>query len=96
MGDPRIVFVSREVYPFDSAGLGNYVLFTAAALAPVAEVTIVTTAVHEPRYGELAAAGDPRLPEGVRWEFVPEPGDRGGGGLVRRRCTCGARAPTRR
>ncbi len=73
MGDPRIVFVSREVYPFDSAGLGNYVLFTAAALADVAEVTIVTSALHEPRYRELAAAGDARLPDGVRFEFVPEP-----------------------
>ena len=73
MGDPRIVFVSREVYPFDSAGLGNYVLFTAAALASVAEVTIVTSALHEPHYRELAAAGDARLPDGVRFEFVPEP-----------------------
>ena len=73
MGDPRIVFVSREVYPFDSAGLGNYVLFTAAALADVAEVTIVTSALHEPRYRELVAAGDARLPDGVRFEFVPEP-----------------------
>ena len=73
MGDPRIVFVSREVYPFDSAGLGNYVLFTAAALAHVAEVTIVTSALHEPRYRELVAAGDARLPDGVRFEFVPEP-----------------------
>ena len=73
MGDPRIVFVSREVYPFDSAGLGNYVLFTAAALASVAEVTIVTSTLHERRYRELAEAGDPRLPEGVRFEFVAEP-----------------------
>lgn len=73
MGDPRIVFVSREVYPFDSAGLGNYVTFTAAALADVAEVTILTSGVHERRHRELAAAGDPRLPEGVRIEFIPEP-----------------------
>ena len=73
MGDPRIVFVSREVYPFDSAGLGNYVLFSAAALAPVAEVTILTSSLHERRYHELAAAGDPRLPDGVRFEFVAEP-----------------------
>jgi glycosyltransferase involved in cell wall biosynthesis len=73
MGDPRIVFVSREVYPFDSAGLGNYVLFTAATLAPVAEVTILTSSLHERRYRELLAARDPRLPDGVRFEFVAEP-----------------------
>src|SRR5918996_364774 len=79
MGDPRIVFVSREVYPFDSAGLGNYVNFTAAALAGVAEVTILTSDVHERRHRELAAAGDPRLPEGVRIEFIAEPAQKEAG-----------------
>ena len=73
MGKPRIAFVSREVYPFDSAGLGNYVTFTAQALAAEAEVTIVTSDVHRERYEELAAAGDPRLPAGACLEFVPEP-----------------------
>ena len=69
----RIAFVSREVYPFDSAGLGNYAAFAAATLAADAEVTIVTTARHEQRYRELRAANDPRLAAGVRYEFVPEP-----------------------
>jgi glycogen synthase len=73
MSHPRIAFVSREVYPFDAAGLGNYVAFTAAALADHAEVTILTTSMHEQRYHELAAAHDPRLPDGVRFEFVREP-----------------------
>jgi glycosyltransferase involved in cell wall biosynthesis len=73
MSDPRIAFVSREVYPFDSAGLGNYVAFAAAALAGDAEVTIFTTRAHEERYHELRAAADPRLPTGVRFEFVDEP-----------------------
>ncbi len=73
MGESRLAFVSREVYPFDSAGLGNYVLFSAAALAPHAEVTIITSSVHEERYRELVAARDPRLPESVGFEFIPEP-----------------------
>ena len=64
MGDPRIVFVSREVYPFDSAGLGNYVLFTAAALASVAEVTILTSGLHERRYRELARRRRPAAAPG--------------------------------
>ena len=73
MSEPRIAFVSREVFPFDSAGLGNYVTFTAAALAEAAEVTIITTDTHEARYHELLAAADARLPGGVRFEFVSEP-----------------------
>ena len=36
-------------------------------------MTIVTTDLHRERYDELAAAGDPRLPSGIRVEFVPEP-----------------------
>jgi len=73
MGEPSIVFVSREVYPFESAGLGNYVTFAAAALAPVAEVAILTSSIHERRYHELRAAGDARLPAGVEFHFAPEP-----------------------
>jgi glycosyltransferase involved in cell wall biosynthesis len=73
MGQPRIAFVSREVYPFDSAGLGNYVTFSAAVLAAHAEVTIFTSDVYEKRYYELVAARDPRLPKNVRFEFIREP-----------------------
>ncbi len=92
MGDPRIVFVSREVYPFGSAGLGNYVLFTAAALASVAEVTILTTSMHERRYHKLAAAGDPRLPQGVRFEFIAEPSEEEAAGWYGRLHLWSARA----
>jgi glycogen synthase len=73
VSEPRIAFVSREVYPFGGGGLGNYVTFSAAALASVAEVTIVTSSIHEERYRELDAARDGRLPAGVRFEFAPEP-----------------------
>ena len=73
MSERRIAFVSREVYPFDSAGLGNYVGFAAAALAGHADVTVFTARRHEARYEELRAAGDPRLPAGVRFEFIDEP-----------------------
>ncbi len=37
-------------------------------------MTIITTDTHEARYHELLAAGDARLPSGVRFEFVAEPG----------------------
>jgi glycosyltransferase involved in cell wall biosynthesis len=73
MSDPQIAFVSREVYPFGGGGMGNYVTFSAGALAEHAEVTIITSTLHERRYQELHAAGDCRLPRGVRFEFVPEP-----------------------
>jgi hypothetical protein len=35
MGDPRIVFGSCEVYPFDWAGPGKHVTLTAGSPAPV-------------------------------------------------------------
>jgi glycogen(starch) synthase len=73
MSQPQIAFVSREVYPFGGGGLGNYVTFFAAALAEHAEVTIITSTVNERRYQELHASDDQRLPEGVRFEFVPDP-----------------------
>lgn len=73
---PRIALVSREVYPLGGGGLGNYVTWTAAALADVAELTIVTAGALRPEYERLAAAGDRRLPRGVRFEFVDEPAGR--------------------
>src|SRR5437867_2079733 len=68
----RIALVSREVYPFGGGGLGGYVTWTAAALSPIAEVTVVTMSDHEQRFRELSAAEDRRIPPGVRFEFVPE------------------------
>jgi glycosyltransferase involved in cell wall biosynthesis len=70
---PRVVFVSREVYPFGGGGLGAAVTASAAALADVAEVVVLTTASHEEAYRSRIATPDSELPSGVRFEFVPEP-----------------------
>src|SRR3954471_19073420 len=75
-GDLRIAFVSREVYPLFGAGLGTYVTWAARALAEVAEVTIFTSSLREADYRRMRDAGDPRLPRGVRFEFVDEPDPR--------------------
>ena len=53
----------------------------ARALAPVADVTILTASSHEESYHELRALGDARVDYGgaaVTFVAVPEPGDRGG------------------
>jgi glycogen(starch) synthase len=71
---PRIVFVSREVYPFGGGGLGASVTALASALSDVAEVSIVTTDLHEERFHELRASGSADLPERVRFTFAREPG----------------------
>jgi glycosyltransferase involved in cell wall biosynthesis len=68
----QIALVSREVFPFGGGGLGSAVAATAEALGPIADVTILTTDLHEGRYRELSAAGSHELPEGVTFEFVPE------------------------
>jgi glycogen(starch) synthase len=70
--EPRIALVSREVYPFGGGGLGNYVNWTARALAEVAEVTVLTTSRHQAAHRELLAAGDQRLDPRVRFVFVPD------------------------
>jgi glycogen(starch) synthase len=71
-GELRIALVSREVYPLYGGGLGNYVTWSARALSEVAEVTIFTSSIREPAYRAMREAGDPRLPDGVRFEFVEE------------------------
>jgi glycogen synthase len=69
-----IVLASREVFPFvEGGGIGRYMWAAARALAPHAEVSILTSAAWRERYEQLAAAGDERLPEGVRFAFVDEP-----------------------
>ena len=73
---PRIAFATREVWPFvEGGGLGRAVWAGARLLAPHAEVTLVTSAAHRERHDALAAAGDPRLPAGVRFAFADEPGE---------------------
>jgi glycogen(starch) synthase len=71
-GKPTVAVVSRELYPFGGGGMGNYVNWTARALAGVAEVTVITTARHEDEYRALRAAGDPRLDARVRFLFAPD------------------------
>ena len=66
---PRIAIVSRELYPFGGGGMGNYVAWTASALADVAEVTVITTDRHEEAYRELLAAGDPRVDPRLHFRF---------------------------
>jgi glycogen(starch) synthase len=70
----RIVFVSRDVFPFSPlSGLGAYVNATAGVLAADAEVTIVTSDRHEELHDTLRAESSADLPEGVRFAFVREP-----------------------
>ena len=77
MTDPRrhrFALVSRELYPFDGGGIGEYIDTCSRLLASVGEVTIFTTSKHEEAFNALAAAGDARLPPlGVQVVFVPEP-----------------------
>src|SRR3954470_6077874 len=70
---PAIALVSREVFPFGGGGIGVHVTSLAAVLADQAEVTVFTSAHYQEEYEQLRAAGDPRLPVGVRFEFVEEP-----------------------
>lgn len=69
---PRIAFVSREVHPFRAGGIAPVVTALARELAPVADVTVVTSATHRRRCdalgGPQAIAGP-----GVELVFVEEP-----------------------
>ncbi|MFL5825736.1 MAG: glycosyltransferase [Thermoleophilaceae bacterium] len=82
---PSVLLVSRELYPFTGGGIAPMVAATATLLAEVADVTIMTTAVHRAEYERLRAA-DPkheRLPDpAVRLEFVEEPGPDDLGGYL--------------
>jgi glycosyltransferase involved in cell wall biosynthesis len=70
---PEIVFVSREVHPLASGGIGTHVHAAARALAQVADVTVITTSLNEERYRKLERERDPELPRDVRFVFVEEP-----------------------
>jgi glycogen(starch) synthase len=78
-GPLRIALVSRELYPLCGGGIGVQVAGACAALAEVAEVTVVTTSMHEPAYREQLEAGREVVPPGVRLAFAeePPPGDLG-------------------
>lgn len=69
------MFASREVWPFvEGGGIGRCVWAAARLLAPHADVSVLTSEVWRERYEQMVAAGDERLPEGVRFAFVEEPG----------------------
>jgi glycosyltransferase involved in cell wall biosynthesis len=72
---PHIVLASAEVWPFvEGGGIGRHVAQTAEILAAHgADVTVVTSAEHRARHDELIAAGDPRVPDGVRFHWAAEP-----------------------
>jgi len=69
----RIALVARELHPLGGGGIGVQVAGACAALADVAEVTVVTSSRLEPAYRERVEAGATGLPEGVRVAFVQEP-----------------------
>ena len=70
----RIALVSREVYPYVGGGIAPIVTAAARALSSVAEVTVLTSAVHRAEHERLSAAGDSRLvPDAIRMVWVEEP-----------------------
>jgi glycogen(starch) synthase len=70
----RFALVSREVYPFDGGGIGEYIVSCARLLASLGEVTVFTSSKHEESFRAMKASADPRLPPpGVQMVFVPEP-----------------------
>ena len=70
----RFALVSREVYPFDGGGIGEYIASCSRLLATLGEVTIFTSSKHEESFRTMMADGDPRMsPPGVQVAFVPEP-----------------------
>ena len=72
---PHILLVSPEVYPLGGGGIGVYTTALAQALAPVMDVTIVTTADLAAAHEGLLAARSAVIPDSVDVVFVPEVGD---------------------
>ena len=74
MSRPTIVLCSQELIPFGGGGIGTYVALAARALAPVADVTVLTASWHKAAYRERSARGDPRVAYGgAAVEFVEMP-----------------------
>jgi glycogen(starch) synthase len=70
---PRIALVSRELYPFDGGGIGEYIVASSRLHSKWCEVTVFTTSAHEAEYLRLRASNDPSLlPDDVELVFVPE------------------------
>ena len=65
-----MALVGREFWPFISGGgIGRYARATAALLADHMDLTVILPDF----YAGKVPPDDPRLPRGVRFEFVPEP-----------------------
>jgi glycogen(starch) synthase len=78
---PRIALVSRELYPFDGGGIGEYIVTSSRLHSKWSQVTIFTTSDHKDEYLQLRASNDSRLPPNeVEMVFVPAalPGEIGG------------------
>ena len=69
----RFALVSRELHPIGGGGIGVAVAGSAAALAELGEVLVLTASSHEEEYRRLKAAGELPFPDEVRVAFVPEP-----------------------
>jgi glycogen(starch) synthase len=71
-GIPRVALVSRELYPFDGGGIGEYIVASSRLHSKWSEVTVFTTSAHEAEYRRLRARNDSRLPpDDVEVVFVP-------------------------
>ena len=67
---PTVALVSRAFWPFlTGGGIARYTRATAALLAEHADVTVIVPDF----YAGKVPLDDPRIPRGVRFEFVPEP-----------------------
>src|SRR5688572_273657 len=67
---PTVALVSRAFWPFlTGGGIARYTRATATLLFRCADVTVIVPDFYEGK----VPLDDPRIPRGVRFEFVPEP-----------------------
>jgi len=67
---PTVVLVSRAFWPFlTGGGIARYTRAAATVLSEHADVTVILPDF----YAGKVPLDDPRVPQGVRFEFVPEP-----------------------
>lgn len=79
----RVALVSREIAPFSGGGIAPAVRAIAETLAADGhDVTLVTSAEFRRKYERRRAEGDPEIAGSkVRWAFVAQPPEEGGGHL---------------
>ena len=69
-----MVLVSRDLAPFGHGGIAVYVTALARLLSTVADVTVLTSDVHEAAAVSCKRGENPsEFPPGVELQFVPEP-----------------------